>query len=555
MAANSIGNASLKLSSNGSALLNDLSSTGQGIKKWAADTKATVNGAFKTGAAGAAGGIAGGLSGGLKSALPAIGGAIGMIWGPVGSMIGSAIGGTLSTISDAVLHPFEKLKEFGGIVKQAATLGVSASQLQGLQRQLATVGIEAEQTGALFAQMGKNVADAAGGHGRAAPALAQLGIDAKQLLSLPVDEQFKAIADAVAKLPPGAQQASAALHIFGGEGSKLLPILQKGGKGIQDFIEMSKKTGAVLSDEQLKAAADAQKAWKEARKGIEAVWDGLVNRATIIAAPVIKFIGNAISKAFALLAPVFEWLGRVVGEIARIAEAVFEVLGQWFEEAVKWVKELIGGVEEYTGSWPKVEDVVLAVLKAVAQSLGYVWDTLKGGVGVGAYVIGFLVQSFGKLVNSFKDTIKGLLDIAGELPDSLGGDFFRNASKNVDKFGAKIKDTGTEMMNWGKAQMAAWGDSPVKIGAWFDKLKNKVKKEEGKLKADVAPEAKKPEYKPVEALLKGSKEAYSVEARFRFENPAGKKVDEKQLDEQKKIVARIEALLDLFRNSIPLKAG
>lgn len=555
MASNNIGNAALVLSSNGSQVLGDLKQTGAGIKSWATGVQSTLTTTLKGAGAGAAGGIAGGMLGGLKGSLVGIGAGIGTLFGPVGTAVGGAIGGVVSTVVGAITEPFDKLKELGGLVREAGSLGVSASQYQGLTQQLKRVGIEGDAATATFAKLGKKVSDAAAGNGEAATAFANLGLNAQQLLTLPLDEQFKQVADAIAQLPPGAQQAGAAMKLFEESGARLLPVLQKGGSGIQEFIERQKKVGAVLSDSQLKAAADAGKAWKESRDTISAVWDGLVNRATLIAAPIIKFVGGVVSKAFGLLTPVFDWLGRAIGEAARILEAVFDVLAVWFDEAVKWFQELIGQVEGFTGSWPSVEDVVLAVLKGVAQALGYVWDTLKAGAGIGAFVIGFLVEGFGKLVGAFKNTIKDLLDVAAELPDDLGGDFFKRASANVEKFGGKIKDTGAEMKKWGKEQIAGWGDSPVKIGAWFDRLKDRAKKEDKKEAVKPAPGDVPQEYKAVAAALKGSKEAYSIESRFRFDPGNKKKVDEQQLDEAKKLVGKVEALLDIFRQTTPLLAG
>jgi hypothetical protein len=78
---------------------------------------------------------------------------------------------------------------------------------------------------------------------------------------------------------------------------------------MQDFIEMMKRTGAVLSDDQLKAAENASKAWKTAKNVIKGAWDGLANRATLIAAPVVEFAGKAVSKVFNMLLPVFDWVG------------------------------------------------------------------------------------------------------------------------------------------------------------------------------------------------------------------------------------------------------
>ena len=554
MAANSIGSASLVLTSNGTGLLQDLNGTSTGIKSWADKTKATLAGALKVGGAGAAGGVAGGVLGGLKGSLVGIGAGIGTLFGPVGTAVGGAVGGVISTIAEAVMQPFDKLKEFSGIVKQAATLGIGASQLQGMQKQLAVVGIEADQTGQLFASMGKNIADGAGGHGRAAPAFKQLGIDAKALLALPVDEQFKSIADSISKLPPGAAQASAAMHIFGGEGAKLLPILQKGGQGIQEFIELNKKTGAVLSDSQLKAAADAQAAWKKSKVEISAVWDGLVNRATLIAAPIIKFVGGVVSKAFKLLTPVFEWLGRIIAKTADILEQVFEVMSGWFDEVIQWVTELIGEVEQFGGGWPTIEQVVVSVLKNIAIACGYVWDTLKAGIGVASYVIGFIVQGFGKLVDQFKDTIKSLLEIAGNLPDDLGGKWFRDQAKNVDKLGSGMKAVGADMMKFGKDSMNAFGESPKKIEKWFDKLKTK-KDEAFKILKDEPEAAPTPKpYSTVQAALKGSKEAYEIEARYKF-GDQGKKVDEQQLDAAKVGNQIMSNVLDALRASPVLKQG
>jgi hypothetical protein len=575
VAANSIGNASLHLSTTGGQLsqgLQQATSEVNTFAKSATSKLSSIGGALSkakgftdkaqsavVGAVGKAGGWLSNAKGLLSGAGTVIGTFLG---GPIGAAIGGAIGGALGSVGEtvfgAISAPFEKLKELAATQKQADVLGVSASQLQGLSLQLGRVGIEGEQVGQTFAVMGKNVADAAGGHGRAAPALAQLGINAKQLLALPIDEQFKAIADAVSKLPPGAEQASAALHIFGGQGAALLPILQRGGKGVQDFIELQKKSGAVLSDSQFKAAADAQKAWKESRAQISAVWDGLVNRATLVAAPIIKFIGGAVSKAFTLLTPVFEWLGRAVERVSVILEQVAEVMSGWVDEAIVEIKSLVGSVQDFTGEWPTVEDVATMALRGVGVGLAYVWDTLKAGVGAGSYVIGYLVKGFGSLVDAFKGTVKDLLEIAGQLPDALGGDWFRNQAKNVDKLGGNIKAAGESLSNWGKTQINNFGTSASAVEKWFDKLK--LKRDDVAKKPAVVPlvkDATPPEYKALAAVLKDSKEAFSIETKFKYDSKFAKdkKPEEKNNDELKKVNQKLDKVIQIWGLSIPLMAG
>ena len=557
MAANSIGNASLILSSNGSGLLSGLGNSLSGIKSWGDKAQTSVASSVKA--------ISNKVSTSLSAAKSILGGAgtaIGTaLGGPIGAVIGGAVGsaagGIVESIFGAITEPFDKLDLFAKINKQAQTLGISASQFQGLTQVMAKAGIEGDAVSQTFALMGKNVADAAGGHGRAAPALKQLGIDAQALLSLPIDKQFMAIGDAINQLPPGAEQASAALHIFGGQGAALLPVLQRGGKGIQDFIEQQKKVGAVLGDSQLKAAADASKAWKESKFQISSVWDGLVNRATLIAAPIVKFVAGVVSKAFNLLTPLFDWMNRGIQQVSEILTAVFEVFGGWIDEAIGWLKDIIGQIFGFGDSWMTIQDVVKVVLKTLAQMIGYVWDTLKAGVGVMAQVYGFIIKGMGDVVDVFKEDIKEMLNIAGTLPDDLGGKWFRDQAKEVDKWGAAIRKTGGDMEKWGKGAVGSWGNSADRIGAWFDKLGQKKQKLD-QVMGGKGEESTPAKYTPVAAALKDSKEAYSIEARWRTEamlNPAGKKIEEKNNDELKKVNGKLEKMITIWGQNIPLVAG
>ena len=555
MAANSIGNASLRLSASGGELASGLAKAGQGIKQWGDKTQAAVAGTVTA----VAGKVVGGLSN-AKALLSGAGAAIGTyLGGPIGTAIGGAVGsaagGIVESIFGAITEPLERLNVFGGLTKQADALGIKSSQFAGLTQQLARVGVEGDAANAVFAKLGKKVSDATHGNAEASASFARLGINAQELSKLPLDEQFKRVADAVALLPPGGEQAAAAMKLFEEAGTKLLPVLQKGGAGIQDFIEQQKKTGAVLSDSQYKAAADAAKAWKDSKNAITSVWDGLVNRATLIAAPIVKFLGGVVQKAFSLLTPVFDWLGRAIEKASVILEAVFQVLSIWIDEAVKWISELVTSVFDFGNSWPSIEDVVFSVLKGLTQAIGYVWDTLRAGAGAMAYIVSFLVEGFGHVVEAFKGTIKDLLDLAGELPDQLGGKMFRDSAKNVDQWGNKIKDAGKQMREWGKGQIGGFGDSANKIGTWFDRIKDKTRDavKQGEKAQEQA--AQLQPYKGVDAAIKGTKEAYSIESKFRWESSLNKKVDEKQLEVMKQVKQACEGILQKIGNSIPLLAG
>jgi hypothetical protein len=385
--------------------------------------------------------------------------------------------------------------------------------------------------------------------------LQQMGISLEELQNIPLDQQFKVLADGINKLPRGAEQAAAAMNLFGKAGFELLPILQKGSEGIDELVKEGVASGAILSDAQLQAAGAAAKAWKDAKRSISETWEGLANRATMIAAPIVTFFAGIIQKGFKLMVPVFEWLGRAIEKTAIIFDAIFKVLGGWIDDAMKWVGDLVSQVFSFGNSWMSIEDVIFNVLKGVSQAIGYVWDTLKAGAGIISWVAGVIILGFGKIITTFQGTIRDVLNTAGKLPDALGGKMFRDAAVSIGIVGAGVEQVGNNMADWGKKQMDAFGESPKKIGEWFDNIKDKTR--DAAKQADMVAEhanAIQP-YKGIDAALKGSKEAYNIESKFRFENTNSKKVEEKQLD----VMKSMKTVLDNISNKVGLgtllKAG
>jgi len=350
----SIGSASLVLTTNATGLASGLASSAKSVKVWADGVQSKIASTFSN-----LKGHVTGFLGDAKSQFGGAGSTIGAaLGGPLGAAVGGAIGaaagGIVEKITDTLSAPFDKLKELGGLQKKANILGISASELQGLTALMSRFGVEGDQVNNVLTLMGKNVADAAGGHGKAAPAFKQLGIDGKALLALPIDEQFKAIATRLAEMGPGAAQASAALHIFGGQGTNLLGALQKGGKGIDEFISKERAFGSVLSDSQIKAAADAGKAWKDSKLQIVSVWDGLVSRASLIAAPIVKFFGSAISQWYNLAQPVFDWIGRAIGRVAALLEKLEPVIMSIFDYWLDQIKSVVAEFTDLAGDMPTV---------------------------------------------------------------------------------------------------------------------------------------------------------------------------------------------------------
>lgn len=474
---NAIGSGVVVLSANADGLASGLAKGSHDVDQWGK----SVGGNLKASLASAGGGGSGGMLSGLLSGASMLG-----PWG----MAGAAVGGALVKGFDAAT---ERLGTLGKINKRADVLGVSASDLQGMDKLMAKVGIEADHANAVFAKMGKNILES----GSAAKAMASMGIAPKDIKDKSLTEQFKILADGITKLPKGAEQAAAAMNVFGKAGANLLPMLQRGGSGINEFIEQQKKMGGVLSNSQLKAAGDAAKAWKVAKDLIATAWDGLMNRLAVIAAPIMKFVGNAISGALKMAEPVFDWLGRAIGSVAEVVEFTFDAISDGVQMVVDGVKEWIAGFGDIGAKVPSVREVVIGVFRAIGTAGGYAWDVIAKGMGNVAIGIGKIVEGFGVMIGKFNDVAKSM-----GLPTILTG---------TERIGKSIGEWGEKMAG------RRFGQAADDFNNWLDKKLKKLAE-----KPAIAGGIKGlggEEWQPAKlsgAIERGSKEAYSVEMRARY---------------------------------------
>jgi hypothetical protein len=440
-------------------------------------------------------------------------------------------GGMLSRVVGAIkAHPFvtaglaagaslaegfhlatDKLGELNKINKQAGVLGVKPSELQGFQMLLEKAGIAGEDAAGVFAKMGRNLVTAVGDGGDKLKAFEKIGLDPHKLAGKEYTEQIKAIADGLNKLPHGAAQAAVAMDIFGKSGYELLPLLQRGSAGIDEFIEHAKASGAILSDAQFATAGKAAKAWKEAKEAIAHAWEGLQNRLAIAAAPVVKFVSEGIGRAVKFLGPVFDWISRAMERVGVVSEVILDMIGDGAGELWGWFKRLVAQVDVFGGEWPTVQEIVTTAFRVIAMVGGYTWDALKIGAGTVIEAWMELEQSLDFVRDGMMSIIRLLKDLPAEIKPSWADSLVDGMDRGVEK-GKQLRES---LRKWGEeARQTVYGST----FAEFEK----------RLAKALAPKPPKPEEaKPGDSLAagpakfaaaieKGSKEAYSLEMRARY---------------------------------------
>ncbi|PUZ91270.1 hypothetical protein DC364_22680, partial [Vibrio vulnificus] len=102
--------------------------------------------------------------------------------------------------------------------KFADRIGISTEALTQFRHASELTGVGAKNLDMSLQRMTRRIAEAAQGSGEAAPALKQLGLDAKQLGEMTPDQQLYVLADAFTQVESQSERVRLAFKLFDSEG-------------------------------------------------------------------------------------------------------------------------------------------------------------------------------------------------------------------------------------------------------------------------------------------------------------------------------------------------
>lgn len=251
---------------------------------------------------------------------------------------------TLYSIGEAYMAAFavERIHHWAEAMGEAAERTVHLGQMYGLTvSQVQQLGAVADATGMridlLTKGMGfmdKNLAAAEGGSKRAQNAFDQLGIslnDGKSNF-----EKFAAVADKFAQMADGPKKTALAMQVFGKAGAELIPILNQGRAGLDEFSKAAEDFGAVneRAVERGMALADAMDMNKIAMKGVSNVlMDAFAPALTDAAEAANEMIkelvssyqsGGAAKDVFDAMVSTMRMVGAAIGGVADVVKFLAE---------------------------------------------------------------------------------------------------------------------------------------------------------------------------------------------------------------------------------------
>ncbi len=214
---------------------------------------------------------------------------LGQVRGLFGAIIPVSFGVALAgTIRNAVA--------FGDELDRMATkAGIGGGAMSELAYAAKLADVETSGLSIGLRKMQELVSQAGTGAKSATKVFQQLGLSLASIKRLSADEQLEAFADRLSSIKDPADRARFAVEIFGRSGADLLPLFEKGARGIREAREEAVKLGAALTDDGVKALA----ATDEQVKRLKFQFSGLATTLTSQVAPALSNFLESINLAFA----------------------------------------------------------------------------------------------------------------------------------------------------------------------------------------------------------------------------------------------------------------
>jgi hypothetical protein len=221
-----------------------------------------------------------------------------------------------------------------GLTRMAASTGIAIEELGGLALAAKMSGVSTEEFEGSLRKFATTLSNAASGNVQARQALEALGIAAKDASGnvLSIQKALAEVADKFAATRDGTNKAALAVQLFGRQGLDMIPILDKGSKGIAEMNAKAEELHLTLS----KADQEALKQFDEDLGFLRASGEGATQqflRGLIPALDEVVRAANDLVGGFKEMKGAGEALGLVIKTLATGVLGLFTILSTSLQEA------------------------------------------------------------------------------------------------------------------------------------------------------------------------------------------------------------------------------
>jgi archaellum component FlaC len=263
------------------------------------------------------------------------------------------------------------LQSTDALAKTASKIGTTTEALSKLNFAADITGVATETMNMALQRFTRRAAEAAKGTGEAKGALKELGISARELVRLPLDQRMLVLADAFSGVENESDKLRLAFKLFDSEGAALVNTLGLGRDGLNALFKEAEDLGLVLSGTAAKGVEDANDAITRLRR----LFKGVTDQTVAALAPAIALLTETF-KDF-LLEGITKTDGGVKDFANSLAITLLDAVGtsleglqNLFNGIVKFYNDTVTKINEFNEVTRRLNPFLSDDEKKNAQELG-----------------------------------------------------------------------------------------------------------------------------------------------------------------------------------------
>lgn len=172
--------------------------------------------------------------------------------GKFGAMVGKALAGAAAAIAAATAASVAMVTKFAGeIADLSAKSALSTTFLQEMKVAAGQVGVSLEQVATSTLKLQQNIGRIGGPSKEVSSALEAIGLSVSELRALRPEDQFTAVAQAIASIQDPTEQVAVGTALMGRGFNEVLPLIRS---EFEKTVDEARELGLILSEDVVAAA-------------------------------------------------------------------------------------------------------------------------------------------------------------------------------------------------------------------------------------------------------------------------------------------------------------
>lgn len=316
----------------------------------------------------------------------------------------------------------QSLNATDSLAKTAQRIGTTTEALSKLQYAASISGVNTETLNMAMQRFIRRTAEAAQGTGEAVGALRELGIDARAIQQLPLDQRMLALADAFEQVTNSNDELRLGFKLFDSEGTAVLNMLRENRDGLKAMYDEAQTLGLVMSGT---AAAGVERA-NDAFTKLGGLFKGLTSQMVAAMAPAIEAITESFTQS---LLAISETKGGVEELGKFLAQEFLQMLSASIKGFEDFINFFIDGIND-------IIEAINIVRDASNEWLGTSFEQFKQLDNIS---LGNIISEIDAVAKAIQESAAATNQAMEEMTVTAQMPWYAPLLRGLDAFGASIK--------------------------------------------------------------------------------------------------------------------